>query len=237
MWPPRRPSERIGRSRFTGAPAVRAPRLDRPRVSPITSALNSPSLVAVTVRHTPLMAIESPRDASPVTIGPRTVSRAESPLTSTPTTSPSSSTIPVNTVSSSGAPLQLGALPCLGLRGRISCANADVLADRTLRTIPADTAHVLPPIRTLTVGPGISPDQPADGLGRVADCHRRFGVSPTPEHACLPEPVCHAGYSAVASQACGLDHPAWHAPGSDRQTAAARPDRTGNGQRLQAPLT
>jgi hypothetical protein len=45
---------------------------------------------------------------------------------------------------------------------------------------------VLPPIRTLTVGPGIPPGQPADGFGRVADCHRRFGLSPTPEHVqCL----------------------------------------------------
>jgi hypothetical protein len=44
-------------------------------------------------------------------------------------------------------------------------------------------ARVLPPIRTFTVGTGISPVQPADGLGRVADCHRRFGVTPTPEHA------------------------------------------------------
>jgi hypothetical protein len=42
---------------------------------------------------------------------------------------------------------------------------------------------VLPPIRTVTVGPGVPPGQPADGIGRVADCHRRFGVSPTPEHA------------------------------------------------------
>ena len=40
-----------------------------------------------------------------------------------------------------------------------------------------------PPIRTLTVGPGVSPGQPAAGGGRVADYHRRFGISPTPEHA------------------------------------------------------
>ena len=44
--------------------------------------------------------------------------------------------------------------------------------------------RALPPIRTLTVGPGVPPGQPADGFGRVADCHRRFGISPTPEHAC-----------------------------------------------------
>ena len=47
------------------------------------------------------------------------------------------------------------------------------------------TSCVLPPIRTFTVGPGISPGQPTAGSGRVADYHRRFGVSPTPEHALL----------------------------------------------------
>ena len=38
------------------------------------------------------------------------------------------------------------------------------------------------PIRTLTVGPGVPPGQPVAGCDRVADCHRRFGLSPTPEH-------------------------------------------------------
>ncbi|GGV05492.1 hypothetical protein GCM10010182_25310 [Actinomadura cremea] len=45
------------------------------------------------------------------------------------------------------------------------------------------TYRALPPIRTFTVGPGVPPGQPADGFGRVADCHRRFGIAPTPEHA------------------------------------------------------
>src|SRR5690606_33927418 len=49
--------------------------------------------------------------------------------------------------------------------------------------------HVLPPIRTFTVGTGIPPVQPADGFGRVADCHRRFGLSPTPEHAFVLSPT------------------------------------------------
>ncbi len=199
MWPPRRPSGRSGRSRFTGAPGVRTPRLDLPSVSPITSALNSPSRVPVTVRHTPLIAIESPSGCVAGNQRARgLVSRAESPLISMPTTSPSSSTIPVNTVSSSGASVPTGALPCLGLRGCAKSANADLPPDRTLRLRARPlTAHVLPPIRTFTVGPGISPGQPADGLGRVADYHRRFGISPTPEHACLRELVCHARYSAV----------------------------------------
>ncbi|GAA2100346.1 hypothetical protein GCM10009780_49690 [Actinomadura alba] len=56
---------------------------------------------------------------------------------------------------------------------------------KTAKTTPQVGAHrALPPIRTLTVGPGVPPGQPADGFGRVADCHRRFGISPTPEHAC-----------------------------------------------------
>src|SRR5580693_5026306 len=55
----------------------------------------------------------------------------------------------------------------------------------TIRNRTATAPYVLPPIRTLTVGPGIPPGQPADGFGRVADYHRRFGVSPTPEHVLL----------------------------------------------------
>src|SRR6476661_1071546 len=54
---------------------------------------------------------------------------------------------------------------------------------RTMPTVQATTAcFVLPPIRTFTVGPGISPGQPAAGCGRVADCNRRLGITPTPEH-------------------------------------------------------
>src|SRR4029078_9788445 len=56
-----------------------------------------------------------------------------------------------------------------------------------------------PPIRTLTVGPGVPPGQPADGLGRVADCHRRFGIAPTPEHA-----GCVAGLACCWSGWSGL---------------------------------
>ncbi|GAA2384307.1 hypothetical protein GCM10010404_46020 [Nonomuraea africana] len=65
-----------------------------------------------------------------------------------------------------------------GPRGMTGCG------ERTTE-MPGGTpdTRALPPIRTFTVGPGISPSQPADGIGRVADCHRRFGLSPTPEHA------------------------------------------------------
>ena len=76
---------------------------------------------------------------------------------------------------------------------------------------------VLPPIRTFTVGPGVPPGQPAGSQpcgcvpDRVADCHRRFGISPTPEHAVrsyLSRPVCHARAS-------------WHAGGTAGPTGAA----------------
>ena len=56
--------------------------------------------------------------------------------------------------------------------------------------------HVLPTIRTFTVGPGVSPGQPAAGCGRVADCYRRFGVTPTPEHVRSIMPL--VGVSEVA---------------------------------------
>ncbi len=41
------------------------------------------------------------------------------------------------------------------------------------------------PIRTLTVGPGVTPGQPVTGCDRVADFHRRLGITPTPEHASI----------------------------------------------------
>src|SRR5450432_706291 len=55
----------------------------------------------------------------------------------------------------------------------------------------ARTARAPPPIRTFTVGPGVSPGQPAQvagrtaGISRVADYHRRFGITPTPERTLL----------------------------------------------------
>src|SRR5271156_5680710 len=93
-WPPRRSARRTDCSRLTGAPALSAPRPDRSRVSPMTSAVKVPSRMPVTVRHTPLTAIESPGDTP--SVEPRMVSSAASPRCSMPTTSPSSATIPVN---------------------------------------------------------------------------------------------------------------------------------------------
>ncbi len=50
--------------------------------------------------------------------------------------------------------------------------------------IPRDRPHRRAlPIRTLTVGPGVTPGQPVTGCDRVADFHRRLGITPTPEHA------------------------------------------------------
>lgn len=67
--------------------------------------------------------------------------------------------------------------------------------------------RALPPIRTLTVGPGISPGQPAAGSGRVADCNRRFGITPTPECAASGTgPVCHARPTAMRPHLCGVAH-------------------------------
>src|SRR6185369_3389784 len=42
------------------------------------------------------------------------------------------------------------------------------------------TIAPVPPIPTLTVGPGIAPGPPTTGSGGVADCHRRWGVPPRP---------------------------------------------------------
>jgi hypothetical protein len=64
---------------LTGLPAVSTPSDERRRVSPITSAVNTPSTLSMTVRQTPLTEIESPCRASEVTTGPRTAITAESP--------------------------------------------------------------------------------------------------------------------------------------------------------------
>ncbi|SKT85207.1 Uncharacterised protein [Mycobacteroides abscessus subsp. abscessus] len=97
MCPPSRLLTAAARSRLTLAPAAILSRLDRASVSPITSVVKTPpSRTSTTVRHTPLTAIESPCFASSTTRGPSTVRRAESPRSSLPRISPSSSTIPVN---------------------------------------------------------------------------------------------------------------------------------------------
>src|ERR1039457_4061047 len=168
-------------------PGASPPSPERASVSPITSAVKVPSEIVVTVRQTPLIAMESPRNASALTFGPRTVSRAASGSSSRATTSPSSSTIPVNT--------------CVLLRSYLpaQAPGSRRCADAAAGPSPGQAARVLPPIRTLTVGPGVPPGQPADGIGRVADCHRPVGGSPTPEHAVSAEPRCDTGPCARAA--------------------------------------
>src|SRR5690606_19532532 len=76
-------------------------------------------------------------------------------------------------------------------------------------------AVVHPPIRTFTVGPGISPDQPA--IGRVADFHRRFGISPTPEHVGSPSIMPYDGRPWAEGRNSGVLR-----DGGCRYSAAAR---------------
>src|SRR5215218_5456686 len=98
MCPPSRLLSAAARSRLTWLPTPTPARLERSSVSFMTSAENCPPVcTSTTVRQTPLTAIESPCPASAVTTGPRITSRAASARSSLPTTSPSSSTIPVNT--------------------------------------------------------------------------------------------------------------------------------------------
>ena len=187
MWPSSRPSSGTGRSRLTAWPGASAPRLVLASVSPITSAVNCPSPGSVTVTHTPLTAIEIP-----VCGASRGVRAANGQL--------GRYRQPVDPADlaeffyDSGEHLRLSSKPVLSVRLR-GCAMrraiaAKATAEAARRWVRSDLpdllawpASVLPPIRTFTVGTGIPPVQPADGLGRVADYHRRFGVSPTPEHA------------------------------------------------------
>ena len=85
-------------------PGSRAPSEVLARVSCITSAVKAAVVACrvATVRQQPLTEIESPSPASLVTSGPRTVSRIASPWSSSASTVPSSSTMPVNIQSSLG---------------------------------------------------------------------------------------------------------------------------------------
>src|ERR1019366_5316129 len=175
MWPPRRPSKRSGRSRLTDEPGARAPSTVRCSVSAITSAVNVLSAASTTVRQAPLTAIESPRAASAATCGPRTVSRAAPARASTATTSPSSSTIPVNIRDFlSSKPLCQVAR---GARGRADTAGSWV------RLPPARASSHPDCNRRSRNSTGSASRWRCHAFGRVADCHRRLGISPTPEHA------------------------------------------------------
>src|SRR3984885_10058709 len=188
MCPPSLSSSRIGRSRFTGEPAARAPRPDLLRVSLITSALNVPPAKSVTVRQTPLMAMESPLTASAVTSGPRTVSRAASLNSSMATISPSSSTIPVNTAHTSFPRSQPA---CHGLRGSRCRADCAWMRKHSLLGRARASSH---------------PDcyrRPRNSTGSAGRWPRPGrGLSPPvrsftdPGARLSAEPVCHARYSA-----------------------------------------
>src|SRR5690606_31736705 len=97
-----------------------------------------------------------------------------------------------------------------------------------------------PPIRTFTVGSGFSPDPPADGFGRVADfappqgLHRRFGVSPTPEHACTPSSVPCAVKSALTG--FGPAFVVCHKPGARRAGPGGRQARSARARRCRTAL-
>src|SRR3954449_6665364 len=95
--PPNRVWGVTARSRLTCAPAVTEPRLLRLSVSAMTSVLQTPSVTSVTVRQTPLTAIESPRATSCRTRSARIRSTAASDWSSRTKSVPTSSTIPVNT--------------------------------------------------------------------------------------------------------------------------------------------
>src|SRR3954452_23833248 len=96
MCPPSRVWAVTARSRFTLPPGSRTPREVLSRVSRMTSAVNVSPARCATVTQQPLTETESPGRASTVTCGPRTVRRMASPWSSSASTTPSSSTIPVN---------------------------------------------------------------------------------------------------------------------------------------------
>ena len=95
-WPPRRSARRTGRSRLTGSPARRSPRLVRASVSVTASAAQRVGEHSTTVRQQPLTAIESPMFASSTTRFASISMRAPPSFGMIARTWPSSSTMPVN---------------------------------------------------------------------------------------------------------------------------------------------
>ena len=98
-WPPRRPSIRTGRSRFTGSPASRCPRAVRAMVSGTASAAHHPSPWSTAVRQQPFTAIDAPIVTSSSTRCASITRRIPlPPLGSRDRMRPSSSMMPVNTL-------------------------------------------------------------------------------------------------------------------------------------------
>src|SRR3954463_10174085 len=116
MWPPSRVAAVTARSRFTPPPTPTSPRLLRRSVSAMTSVVHTPlpsaSVVTpVTVRHTPLTAIESPRDTPSRARRARMCSTALSGPSSRAARVPTSSTMPVNTSAPSSGPVRAPSVP------------------------------------------------------------------------------------------------------------------------------
>src|SRR4029077_6024406 len=84
------------RSRFTGDPGRKRPRVERSSVSFEQSAANESCRQSSAVRQTPLTASESPSFDPSVTVRASITMRAPSPRRSMLRTRPSSSMMPVN---------------------------------------------------------------------------------------------------------------------------------------------
>src|SRR3954468_4044656 len=138
--PPNRVWGVTARSRLTCAPAVTEPRLLRLSVSAMTSVLQTPSVTSVTVRQTPLTAIESPRATSCRTRSARICSTAASDWSSRTTRVPTSSTIPVNTSTPSVRGLLPTSVPGRAQPDRHVPAQEGDVDDRELQRL-ADPAN------------------------------------------------------------------------------------------------
>src|SRR3712207_2005965 len=97
IWPPNLPSTDMALSKFTLVPDEILAKDDLSRVSCITSTENSFGVYWVTVRHTPLTAIESPNFTSDNILSALIVKTDDFCPLLTFFTVPISSTIPVNT--------------------------------------------------------------------------------------------------------------------------------------------
>src|SRR5215469_10329991 len=96
MWPPKRESARIGRSRFKRLPRSIERKVVRSSVSCDSSAVKLSALNERAVKHTPFTAMLEPNPMSSITLAARTRIVRKSRESSSSTTCPTSSMIPVN---------------------------------------------------------------------------------------------------------------------------------------------
>ena len=118
MWPPKRPLAAIARSKLTGSPTCRRPKLVCFIVSGMTSAVKLCSLMDVAVRQTPLTETESPITRSEKMRLPPMVRAMDLGPFRIPLMNPISSMIPVN----------IGALPSFPL-----CDDFYIIVDDNYR--------------------------------------------------------------------------------------------------------